>query len=60
MIMETFSLKNMMNFQPYLMGRSTMMVTKLWNLTRVTVREATENDKRVDKEILEKELSNLW
>ena len=60
MIMETFSLKNMMNFPPYLMGRSTMMVTKLWNLTRVTVREATENDKRVDKEVLEKELSNLW
>ena len=36
------------------------MTSKLWNLTRVTVREKTDNKNEVDKEILEKELTNLW
>ena len=58
--MTALSFKTMRNFPSYLMGRSTMMTSKLWNLTRVTVREATENSDNDDKEILEKELSNLW
>ena len=60
MILTALSLKTMRNFPSYLMGRSTMMTSKLWNLTRVTVREATENSNNDDKDILEKELSNLW
>ena len=32
----------------------------LWNLTRVTVREDTEEGKKANDKIIEKELSNLW
>ena len=50
----------MKNYPSYMMGRSTMMTSKLWNLTRVTVREKTDNKNEVDSNILESELSNLW
>ena len=53
-------LKNLRNYPSYMLGRSTTMTSKLWNLTRVTVREKTDNKNEVDKKLLEKELSNLW
>ena len=49
----------MTNYTSYMLGKSTTMTSKLWNLTMVTVRENTAKNK-VEKEILEKELSNLW
>ena len=49
----------MTNFTSYMLGRSTAMTSKLWNLTMVTVRETTGGNED-DKDILEKELSNLW
>eukprot|EP00090_Calanus_glacialis_P012302 TRINITY_DN2079_c0_g2_i5.p1 TRINITY_DN2079_c0_g2~~TRINITY_DN2079_c0_g2_i5.p1 ORF type:complete len:1033 (+),score=228.16 TRINITY_DN2079_c0_g2_i5:42-3101(+) len=57
--LNSTELRSMRNYPSYLMGRSTMMTSKLWNLTRVTVREKTDNKNEVDKEILEKELTNL-
>ena len=49
----------MTNYTSYMLGKSTTMTSKLWNMTMVTVRENTAENK-VEKEILEKELSNLW
>ena len=43
-----------------MMGTSSTMTHMLWNLTRVTVREDTEDEKKANNKIIEKELSNLW
>ena len=44
----------------YILGTSSTMTHMLWNLTRVTVREDTEEERKVNNKIIEKELSNLW
>ena len=44
----------------YILGTSSTMTHMLWNLTRVTVREDTEEERKANKKIIEKELSNLW
>ena len=53
-------LKVMEDCPSYMMGRSTRMTSMMWNMTRVTAREKIKSENEATKNILDKELSNLW
>ena len=49
----------MRNFPSFLMASSTTMTSKLWNLTRVTVRQEVDGVSLSSSSLLDKELASL-
>ena len=52
-------LRPMRNFPSFLMASSTTMTSKLWNLTRVTVRQEVDGVSLSSSSLLDKELASL-